>query len=846
LENLQAGISNTPGNFFVFFPKPILSMRTYLLLCIWLCSQLFCLAQTELPTVDSFTKDMRKHEGLFDFYWDERSGKVWLEISSLNQEFLYQISLPAGIGSNDIGLDRGQLGGTMVVKFIHSGPKILLEQVNYGYRAISDNAAEKISVAEAFAQSIIGGFTITAVQGERLLVDITDFLLRDAHNYALGSAHSVANRLKEASQGTYQLDKSRSAIYLERTKSFPENTEFEATLTFGLKEGEEYGDLVASVVPTGNAITVRQHHSFIKLPDDGYQMRISDPGAGYHGISFYDYASPIDEPIQKHFIHRHRLQRQSEQSKKPVSPIVYYVDPGAPEPIRSALIEGASWWNQAFEAAGYENAFQVKLLPEEADPMDVRYNVIQWVHRSTRGWSYGMTVSDPRTGEIIKGHVSLGSLRVRQDFMIAQGLINGYKEGQRQDPRMLEMALSRLRQLSAHEVGHTLGLLHNFAGSSNGRSTVMDYPHPMITIEGNTLSFENAYDNQIGIWDKQAIKYGYQQFPGSVNEHMALSQIIESTQQLGLRYITDRDARPTGGAHPHAHLWDNGEDPTAELKRILKVRTLALDTFGEDNIAPNRSWSELEDVLVPLYLSHRYQIEAVSKLIGGLEYHYAVKGDGQAGPRMVDPKIQIKAAQALMATLDPKVLAIPEHIREIIPPKSPNYSRGRENFGSRTGVVFDPVAAAEGIASQTISLMLHPERATRLVQQQSFDSGQIGLDRIIDLLIDNTWKQVESDMYLFLLNGQTSQLVLDQLMDLARDLNASHQARAVAHSKIISLQSWLKRSETGEAHQLARNQLALNKIDLYLNHPEALPKKLVIEMPDGSPIGMEVGCMTSW
>ena len=390
------------------------------MLFLWVSSQWICLAQSQLPSIDSFTKDMKKYEGLFDFSWDERSGKVWLEISSLNQEFLYQISLPAGIGSNDIGLDRGQLGGTMVVKFTQSGPKILLEHVNYKFRAISDNAAERNSVAEAFAQSIIGGFTIAAIQGERRLIEITDFLLRDAHSYALGSAHSVAKRLKDANQGTYQLDKSRSAIYLERTKNFPENTEFEATLTFGLKEGEGYGDLVASVVPSGDAITVRQHHSFIKLPDDGYQMRTSDPRAGYHGISYYDYASPIDEPLEKHFIHRHRLQKQNNQSNVPVSPIVYYVDPGAPEPIRSALIEGASWWNQAFEAAGFENAFQVKLLPEAVDPMDVRYNVIQWVHRSTRGWSYGMTVADPRTGEIIKGHVSLGSLRVRQDFMIAR------------------------------------------------------------------------------------------------------------------------------------------------------------------------------------------------------------------------------------------------------------------------------------------------------------------------------------------------------------------------------------------------------------------------------------------
>ncbi len=734
----------------------------------------------EIQDIDSFTKNMQKYEGFFDFYWDANTGKIWLEIKQLGEEFLYVNFLAAGIGSNDIGLDRGQLGGQKVVKFTRSGPKVMLIHINYQYRALSDNPAERTSVEQAFAQSIIGGFKVAAEKQDRILVDATDFFLRDAHSYPLGVAHSLANRLSKAKQGNYQLDPDRSAMYLEQTKSFPNNSEFEATLTFALKGSDGIGNWVASVVPSGEAITVRQHHSFVKLPDDGYQMRKLDPRSGYHGISFHDYATPIDQPLKKNFIHRHRLEKRDPSAavSEAVEPIIYYVDPGAPEPIRSALIEGASWWNQAFEAAGFKDAFQVRVLPEEADPLDIRYNVIQWVHRSTRGWSYGMTVSDPRTGEIIKGHVSLGSLRVRQDFLIAQGLVQAYVENQEQDPRMLEMALARLRQLSAHEVGHTLGLAHNYAASTNDRSSVMDYPHPYITLDKNgELNFSGAYDDKIGTWDKRAIFYGYQDFSEGVNEVEALSDAIQENIDSGLRYITDRDARSIGGAHPQAHLWDNGKDPVKEMDRLLSLRKSALQQFGKNNIPINAAWSTLEEVLVPLYLVHRYQVEAVVKLIGGLDYSYAHRGDGQEIVKTIDRKRQLEAVKVLLYTLDPEVLAIPDHIRSLIPPKAPNYQRGRDSFKTRTGVTFDPIAAAEGAANTSIALLLNPQRATRLTQQRVMDPDQLGLGEVIDLLVQMTWKSSVEDPYYQEIQRLTGQLTLQHLMRLALDDAASVEAR---------------------------------------------------------------------
>ncbi len=811
----------------------------------------WCVAQnqetSEIQDIDAFTKSMQKYEGFFDFYWDEKTGKTWLEIKQLGEEFLYINSLAVGIGSNDIGLDRGQMGGQKVVKFTRSGPKVMLVHVNYQYRAVSDNTAERLSVEQAFAQSIIGGFKVAAENQSRILVDATDFFLRDAHSYPLGVAHSLVVRLSKVKQGNYQLDPDRSAMYLARTKSFPSNSEFEATLTFALKDTKDIGDWVASVVPSGEAITVRLHHSFVRLPDDGYQMRKLDPRSGYHGISFHDYATPIDQPLKKNFIHRHRLEKKGPSAaiSEALEPIVYYVDPGAPEPIRSALMEGASWWNQAFESVGYKDAFLVKVLPEDVDPMDVRYNVIQWVHRSTRGWSYGMTVSDPRTGEIIKGHVSLGSLRVRQDFLIAQGLVQAFVEGKEQDPRMLEMALARLRQLSAHEVGHTLGLLHNYAASANDRASVMDYPHPYIVMDkkGNP-DFSMAYDDKIGIWDQRAILYGYQDFPEGTDEGQALSKIIQESIASGLRYITDRDARAIGGAHPQAHLWDNGENPVEEMKRLLSLRKAALQQFGQSNIPTGAAWSTLEEVLVPLYLAHRYQTEAVSKLIAGLDYTYAHRGDGQKIVQTIDKKHQLEALEALLYTLDPEVLAIPAHIRSLIPPKAPNYQRGRESFKTRTGVTFDPLAAAEGAANVSIALLLNSQRATRLTQQKIMDPNQLGLDDAIDMLIDKTWKSAVNDPYDQEIQRLTGQLTLQHLMRLALNAAASVQACAIANLKILTLESWLRQQMSSSlgGNNWAHYQYGLTQISHYKSDPESLELILALAMPDGSPIGLEFGC----
>src|SRR3989442_9589039 len=491
------------------------------LLCADLSAQVRSGSDTpKIATINEKVAGMQKFPGYFPFYWDAKAGKIWLEINRWNAEFLYVESLPAGIGSNDIGLDRGQLGQSYIVRFERAGPRVLLIASNNAYRANSDNADERRAVKDAFAESTLWGFEVGAEEGDRVLVDATSFYLRDVHQ--------IPGTLQRLQQGGFRLDSTRSAFYLANTKNFPKNTEVEATLTF-TAEGEP-GPLVRQVTPMPQAITVREHQSFVELPPPGFKPRANDPRSGYFGITYMDFATPISEPIVKRYIDHHRLQKKDPAAamSEPVKPIVYYVDRGAPEPVRSALIEGASWWNQAFEAAGYRNAFRVEVMPTDADPMDVRYNVIQWVHRSTRGWSYGSSLTDPRTGEIIQGRVSLGSLRDRQDFLIAEGLLAPYEKGKSETAKIVEqVVLARLRQLAAHEVGHTLGLQHNFAASVVRRASVMDYPAPLVKLGVDGIpDLSDAYARGIGESDKGTIAYGYQHFPSGTDQGAALDKIL--------------------------------------------------------------------------------------------------------------------------------------------------------------------------------------------------------------------------------------------------------------------------------------------------------------------------------
>ncbi len=777
-----------------------------------------------------FVKDFEAIDGFFNMYWDNNEGKLWMKVDRVNEEFLYVNSLVTGIGSNDIGLDRGQFGRERVVTFIRNGPTLFLMQPNYNFRAISENPAEAKAVREAFAQSVLGSFPIEKVALDGYLVDVTDFFLEDAHG--------IGRTLKRTDQGNYSINKKSSSILRDKLKNFPQNTVIEALLTF---QGESGGRFVREVVPSPEYITVVQRHSFIALPGDGYTMRRFDARAGYFGLSYYDYATSFDEPLEQRFIVRHRLQKAAPNApiSKPVKPIIYYLDPGVPEPVRSALLEGAGWWNEAFKAAGYEDAFRIKMLPEDADMMDVRYNIIQWVHRSTRGWSYGRSVVDPRTGEIIKGHVSLGSLRVRQDFLIAQGLLSPYDGDEDKVIQAREMALARIRQLAAHEVGHTLGLAHNYASSVNDRASVMDYPHPMISLDNKgEIDLFNAYGTGIGEWDKIAISYGYSEINDGQETEEVLNGILREAINAGLYYISDRDARPRGSAHPYAHLWDNRLNAADELNRMIAIRKKALSDFGVNTIPENQPYATLENVLVTVYLLHRYQLEAASKLIGGLNYTYAYRGDGQIVTAMVPAEMQRMALDAVLRTIRPDFLMIPEPILQLIPPAAPGFYDTREQMKKKTGLTFDPLTAAESAADLTLSLLFHPERASRLVEYHARDPEIPGLAQLLEEIIENTWKKTYPDAYSDEINRTVSKLVLSHMIRLADDPQAAGQAKAIALTGILDLQNWLQKSSSiREPQQKAHFLYGLERIAKFRNKPDSFAVPETEELPMGPPIG---------
>ncbi len=764
-----------------------------------------------------------------NFYWDTKKGKIYLEIEKFDTELLYYPSLAQGIGSNDIGLDRGRLGNEHVVKFQRTGNKILMIEPNYAYRAISNDPLERRAVEESFAQSVHFGFEILAESNGKAIVDLTPFLIQDA----VGAIQGIA----QTRQGNYRFDASRSAIYLPRTKNFPKNTEFEVTVTL---TGENAGAYLREVVPTPAAVTMRQHHSFVELPAiNEFKKREFDPRMGYNTISYFDYASPISEPISKKYIVRHRLEKKDKNSmfSEPVKPIIYYMDPGAPEPIRSALIEGATWWNQAYEAAGYKDAFQVKLLPEDADPMDIRYNLIQWVHRSTRGWSYGMSVIDPRTGEILKGKVTLGSLRVRQDYLIAQGLVGNFDNDTSNTWMMNKMALDRLKQLAAHEIGHTLGLPHNYTASTNGRASVMDYPHPLVDYANGKFDLSRAYAMGIGEYDKASIIWGYQDYPANTNEKEELEKIVQNTLRKGLKFLTDQDARPEGSVHPQTHLWDNGTEGTYELKRVMELRRIALRDFSEKKIRNNVPMANLEEVFVPMYMFHRYQVEAASKAIGGADYSNTVRGDKQIIYEPVAALKQREAFETLMLTLKPEFLAVPEQVLKSIPPRAFGYEANqREIFKRRTGLAFDPLAPAEASAGLTLKMMLNADRCARLVTQKVFKPELPTLAEFLSKMNKSLWKRPEifkNNNYNAQIERLVASMYLDKLMELANNKSAAMEVRANAYDAIEDIATFLRETNISGA---GFTNLTLLKIRQFEENPDTIIPAPAMNAPDGQPI----------
>jgi hypothetical protein len=825
-----------------------------------------------MPSIEERTSGMQKMDGYFPLYWDEHSGSLFLEIARFDTEFLFSTGLSAGLGSNDIGLDRGAGGSGRIVVFQRVGPRVLMVQPNESFRSSSSNRLERKAVEDSFAKSVLWGFSIAAETGGRVLVDGTDFLLRDV----FGAASALR-------PGTYRVDRARSAFFLPNTKNFPRNTEIDMTLTFGTEPGGGRGGgggpvqgpppigeapaagreatfgggrgglfsgTVASVTPTADAVSLREHVSMVELPDNNYKPRADDPRAGYGALNFVDYSVPIGEPIMVRHIRRHRLEKRDPGAavSEPVKPIQYWVDSGAPEDVRQALIEGASWWNQAFEAAGFRNAFKVDVLPEGADPTDIRYNMINWVHRSTRGWSSGGTIADPRTGEIIKATVTLGSLRDRQDYMIFEGLLSPYTTGTERPSILYETALKRIRQLSAHEVGHTLGLGHNYYDSEKGWISVMDYPHPLETLNPDgTIDLSNAYQARIGDWDKVTIDYGYRQFPPGTDEKAALTKILDDAWSKDLRYMTNQDT----DSNPKVDQWSNGIDQADELVRMMKVRRAALTRMGEHTIRAGAPMATIEEPLVPIFMYHRYAVESAASMVAGQDYIYGMRQDSRTPTRPVSVDDQRKALDALALTLRPSELTIPKHILDLIPPRPPGYGLHRELFPRTTGDTFDPLSPAAVAADVTIGFVLQLDRAARLVGQHAVDPALPGLEDVIDRLTAATFDVATANAYEAAVRRAEERVLVDRLMWLAA-ASPNNEVRAIASLKLSKLASRLRTGLVKSEADTAQRTLMAADIKRFLERPLDLKHPIPLPAPDappGAPIG-DVGQdwlgMPSW
>lgn len=780
--------------------------------------------------ISARTAGMERRDGFIPVYLDNKQGKILLEIPRDSLRTLMFMTLATGLGSNPIGLDRGANGPENIARFDRNGDRVLVVFENWNYRTSLNNSAHARTIAEAFPPSTVASLPLVAEEGGRLLVDATDFFLRDWLD--------VGATLAAQNEGSYSVAKDRSSVYKPYTKSFPQNTEVDVSLTFATSGRP--GNTVSSIVPNGQAFTLRQHVSILPLPDDSYKPRVMDPRVGYFGIRFKDYGQPIQSPLDVRWIARHRLERvnPADPNSPFKNPIVYYIDRGIPEPVRSATIEGARFWVEAFDRAGLKGAFRVEDLPEGADPMDIRYNVVQWENRNERGWSIGGALTDPRTGEMIKGMARLDSHRARTDYNLYAGLMGA-------DAAAADTAfvLARVRQVTSHEIGHTLGLAHNYIASTYERGSVMDYPPPRVRLgPGGNIDISSAYARGPGDYDVWAIRWGYGIFPG--NEQDSLAAIVREGLRKGFLFLSDADARPEYASDPRVNLWDDASTPIEFLKHQTDVRRVAIARFGERNIRVGEPIALLQERFVPVYLMHRFAINSVSKTIGGLQYANAVRGDAVQATTPIPAAQQRRALAALVAELKPSELAIPDTVITLLGPRPFDYQPYVELFGSRTRPAFDELGAVRTLSQLIVDAVLQRERAARVVQASLHEKDALTLGEIIDALATPRWisgTPAAANPRSAAIDRVVQRSVADRLLLLAADKDASPEVRALAEFKMKQLRDRARvLSSAGPVDERAHWLAIAGDFTRWLERQELPTPSPALRPPPGDPFGMDI------
>jgi hypothetical protein len=784
-------------------------------------------APSAATSIAARTAGMQHHEGFIGLHVDPRQDKVLLELPADSTRALLFFSLATGLGSNPVGLDRGADGPSHVARFDRAGDRVLVVLENWSYRSSAgDTTAHARTVAESFPPSTVASLPLLAAQDGRLLVDATDLVLRDWSD--------VATALQGAGQGSYALARDRSSIHRAYTRAFPRNTEIDAWLTFATSGRP--GPIMREILPDGQAFTVRQHISLVALPGDGFRPRAMDPRVGYFGITFKDYAQPIQQPLEQRWAARHRIRRADpDDPTSPIAePIVYYVDRGIPEPVRSATVEGARWWEEAFARAGMPGAFVVRDLPAGADPMDARYNVVQWENRNERGWSIGGSLGDPRSGEIVKGMARLDSHRARTDYNLYAGLMGA-------DAAAADTAfvLARVRQVTAHEVGHTLGLAHNYIASTYERGSLMDYPPPRVRLDASgRIDVSQAYDVGPGEYDVWAIRWGYAAFPPAT-EADSLRAILREGLARGYLFLSDADARPDFASDPRTSLWDDAATPEEFLRHQMEVRRVALSAFGERNIREGEPIALLQERFAPVYFMHRFAIGSLAKAVGGMEYANAVRGDGLTATRPVPAARQRAALSQLIAALRPSELAIPDTVVSLLAPRPYGYRGSVELFGSRTSPAFDELGAARTLAQMVVDAVLQRERAGRLVAFSTRGGDALGLAEAIDSLVAATWmRRAPAEPKLAALGRVVQRAVADRLLALAADTMAMPEVRGLAELELRRLASLARdRSARGSDAERAHWLALAGDAQRWLERRETPTPTPALRAPPGDPFG---------